>query len=60
MNTFCLRSNHAGRVVDQLEAAGILGGFEGSKARRVLISNEAALAAHLNSGVPAGLGMGGF
>ncbi|MEO8588358.1 MAG: DNA translocase FtsK [Flavobacteriales bacterium] len=52
--------NRAGRIVDQLEAAGILGGFEGSKARRVLISNEAALAAHLNSGVPAGPGMGGF
>ena len=29
-----------GRIVDQLEAAGILGGFEGSKARRVLISNS--------------------
>jgi S-DNA-T family DNA segregation ATPase FtsK/SpoIIIE len=34
--------NRAGRIVDQLEAAGILGGFEGSKARRVLIPNEAA------------------
>ncbi len=52
--------NRAGRIVDQLEAAGILGGFEGSKARRVLIPNEAALAAHLNQGVPAGPGMGGF
>ncbi|MEO7080656.1 MAG: DNA translocase FtsK, partial [Flavobacteriales bacterium] len=28
--------NRAGRIVDQLEAAGILGGFEGSKARKVL------------------------
>lgn len=52
--------NRAGRIVDQLEAAGILGGFEGSKARRVLIPNEAALHAHLNAGVPAGPGMGGF
>ena len=53
--------NRAGRIVDQLEAAGILGGFEGSKARRVMIPNEAALHAHLNSGVPAsGPGMGGF
>ncbi len=52
--------NRAGRIVDQLEAAGILGGFEGSKARRVLINNEAALAAHLNSGVAAGPGVGGF
>ncbi len=53
--------NRAGRIVDQLEAAGILGGFEGSKARRVLIPNEAALAAHLNQGVPVGgPGMGGY
>ncbi|MBL7958206.1 MAG: DNA translocase FtsK, partial [Flavobacteriales bacterium] len=52
--------NRAGRIVDQLEAAGILGGFEGSKARRVLINNEAALAAHLNNGVAAGPGVGGF
>jgi len=46
--------------VDQLEAAGVLGAFEGSKARRVLIPNEAALAAHLNQGVAAGPGVGGF
>jgi S-DNA-T family DNA segregation ATPase FtsK/SpoIIIE len=46
--------------VDQLEAAGILGGFEGSKARRVMIPNEAALHAHLNSGVAAGPGVGGL
>jgi S-DNA-T family DNA segregation ATPase FtsK/SpoIIIE len=48
------------RFVDQLEAAGVLGAFEGSKARRVLIPNEAALAAHLNQGVAAGPGVGGF
>ncbi len=54
--------NRAGRIVDQLEAAGILGGFEGSKARRVLIANEAALHAHLNAGaaVGSGPGMGGY
>ena len=52
--------NRAGRIVDQLESAGILGAFEGSKARRVLIPNEAALAAHLNQGVAAGPGVGGF
>lgn len=52
--------NRAGRIVDQLEAAGVLGPFEGSKARRVLIPNEAALAAHLNQGVAAGPGVGGF
>jgi DNA segregation ATPase FtsK/SpoIIIE, S-DNA-T family len=52
--------NRAGRIVDQLEAAGVLGAFEGSKARRVLIPNEAALDAHLRQGVEAGPGMGGF
>lgn len=31
--------NRAGRIIDQLEAAGIIGPFEGSKARDVLISD---------------------
>jgi S-DNA-T family DNA segregation ATPase FtsK/SpoIIIE len=35
--------NRAGRLVDQLEAAGIIGHFEGSKAREVLISDEHTL-----------------
>jgi len=35
--------NRAGRIVDQLEAAGIIGGFEGSKARQVLIPDEMSL-----------------
>ncbi|MCP4125411.1 MAG: DNA translocase FtsK, partial [Bacteroidetes bacterium] len=35
--------NRAGRIVDQLEAAGIIGPFEGSKARQVLITDELSL-----------------
>lgn len=35
--------NRAGRIVDQLEAAGIIGPFEGSKARQVLVPDEIAL-----------------
>jgi S-DNA-T family DNA segregation ATPase FtsK/SpoIIIE len=35
--------NRAGRIVDQLEAAGIVGPFEGSKARQVLIPDEYSL-----------------
>lgn len=35
--------NRAGRIVDQLEAAGIIGPFEGSKARQVLLPDELSL-----------------
>jgi len=35
--------NRAGRIVDQLESFGIIGGFQGSKARDVLYADEASL-----------------
>ena len=40
--------NRAGRLVDQLEDAGIIGPFEGSKARKVLIPDEMSLEQLLN------------
>ncbi len=42
--------NRAGRIIDQLEAAGIIGPFEGSKARQVLIPDEASLEMLLRGG----------
>lgn len=41
--------NRAGRLIDQLEAAGIVGPFEGSKARQVLLSDNEALNQLLNN-----------
>lgn len=41
--------NRAGRIIDQLEAAGVVGPFEGSKARQVLIRDEETLEQLLNS-----------
>ncbi len=41
--------NRAGRIVDQLEVAGILGPFEGSKARQVLVKDEFSLEQILSS-----------
>lgn len=41
--------NRAGRLIDQLEAAGIVGPFEGSKARAVYVSDEYSLEQLLNN-----------
>ncbi len=41
--------NRSGRIIDQLEAAGIVGAFEGSKAREVLFADEYSLERHLET-----------
>jgi len=41
--------NRAGRIIDQLEAAGVVGPFEGSKARQVLVPDVLALEELLNN-----------
>ncbi|WP_158978037.1 DNA translocase FtsK [Cellulophaga sp. L1A9] len=41
--------NRAGRIIDQLEAAGIVGPFEGSKARQVYVTDMAALEVIFNN-----------
>jgi S-DNA-T family DNA segregation ATPase FtsK/SpoIIIE len=46
---FSIGYNRAGRIIDQLEAAGIVGPFEGSKARQVLIMDENTLEQILSS-----------
>ncbi len=46
---FSIGYNRAGRIIDQLEAAGIVGPNEGSKARQVLIPDEYSLEQLLNN-----------
>jgi len=40
---FMIGYNRAGRIMDQLEAAGIVGPYSGSKARAVLVSSDSEL-----------------
>lgn len=44
---FSIGYNRAGRLMDQLEKAGIVGAAQGSKPREVLIADENSLNAHL-------------
>ncbi len=46
---FSIGYNRAGRIMDQLEAAGIVGPSEGSKSRQVFIQDEYSLEQLLNS-----------
>ncbi len=46
---FAIGYNRAGRIMDQLEAAGIVGPFEGSKARQVLIPDDYSLEQKLST-----------
>ena len=46
---FSIGYNRAGRIMDQLEAAGIVGPAEGSKPRQVLVSDMAHLDSILSS-----------
>lgn len=46
---FSIGYNRAGRIIDQLEVAGIVGPFEGSKARQVLVQTEYELEHILNN-----------
>jgi hypothetical protein len=46
---FVIGYNRAGRLMDQLEVAGVVGSFDGNKLRQVLVQNESQLEQILNS-----------
>jgi len=46
---FSIGYNRAGRIIDQLESAGIVGPYEGSKARQVLITDLLSLERFLDN-----------
>ena len=48
---FSIGYNRAGRIIDQLESAGIVGPYEGSKARQVLIKDLISLEQFLDKDV---------
>lgn len=48
---FSIGYNRAGRIVDQLEASGILGPYEGSKARQVMIKDLLSLEQFLGNNI---------
>jgi S-DNA-T family DNA segregation ATPase FtsK/SpoIIIE len=48
---FSIGYNRAGRIIDQLESAGIVGSYEGSKARQVLIKDLISLERFLDNDV---------
>ena len=48
---FSIGYNRAGRIIDQLESAGVVGPYEGSKARQVLIKDMLSLEQFLDNSV---------
>ena len=48
---FSIGYNRAGRIIDQLESAGIVGAYEGSKARQVMLKDLHSLEQFLDSNI---------